>query len=53
MEDQQDSEETPRNYTRNATKKPKDEVDTVLSIHAIPVYDGSLVKSENDLAEYL
>ena len=53
MEDQQDSEETPRKYTRNATKKPKEEVDTVLSIHAIPVYDGSLVKSENDLAEYL
>ena len=53
MEDQQDSEETPRNYARNATKKPKEELDTVLSIHAIPVYDGSLVKSENDLAEYL
>ena len=34
-------------------RKPAEDTDTVVTVHAIPVYDGSLVRSEVDLAEYL
>ena len=56
IEDQQEDDESSQlQYSRSMTKKNQlgDDQETVISIHAIPVYDGSLVKSENDLAEYL
>ena len=34
-------------------RKAGDVPDTVVAVHAIPVYDGSLVRSEIELAEYL
>ena len=51
----EEEEETPayaRTFSREA-KKGREETDTVVTVHAIPVYDGSLVKSEEELAEAL
>ena len=52
-EDDEDSPAYGRRKTVGDSKKAKEDTDTVVTVHAIPVYDGSLVKSEVELAEYL